>query len=157
MRAAPRRGNPSLGSARTHPEALFAALAANGLTTNLEKCVFAVPTLGILGHTISAAGAAPYGRTHRRNRYLPPPPQDIKQLPPSHASPEPIPATPADTASEIRPLTSPPPPTEVGGGGPCGGCLSPCWNYYSTGEHTPRKLIHALEMYCRLSTPRLYI
>jgi hypothetical protein len=32
----------------------FNALGTNGLTINLEKCVFAVPSLEILGHTISA-------------------------------------------------------------------------------------------------------
>jgi hypothetical protein len=52
-----------------HLEALFAALAAkNGLTINLEKCVFAVPTSEFWGHMISKAG----GQSHRRNRYLPP-------------------------------------------------------------------------------------
>jgi hypothetical protein len=34
-------------------------LATNGVTINLEKCFFAVPSLEILGHTISVAGAAP--------------------------------------------------------------------------------------------------
>ncbi len=42
-----------------HLEAFFSALATNGLAINLEKCVFAAPSLEILGHTISAAGAAP--------------------------------------------------------------------------------------------------
>jgi hypothetical protein len=42
-----------------HLEVFFNALATNGLAINLEKCVFAVPSLEILGHTISAAGAAP--------------------------------------------------------------------------------------------------
>jgi hypothetical protein len=37
----------------------FNALTANGLAINLEKCVFAMPSLEILGHTISAARAAP--------------------------------------------------------------------------------------------------
>jgi hypothetical protein len=40
-------------------EAFFAALAAKGLAINLEKFVFAAPTLELLGHTISAAGSAP--------------------------------------------------------------------------------------------------
>jgi hypothetical protein len=40
-------------------EAFFNALATNGLAINLEICVFAVPSLEILGHTISAAGASP--------------------------------------------------------------------------------------------------
>jgi hypothetical protein len=29
---------------------IFAALAANGLAINLEKCVFAIPSLEFLGH-----------------------------------------------------------------------------------------------------------
>jgi hypothetical protein len=40
-------------------EALFAALAASGLAISLEKCVFAVPTLKLLGHTNAVAGSAP--------------------------------------------------------------------------------------------------
>jgi hypothetical protein len=36
-----------------HLEAFFIALAASGLAINLEKCVFATPSLEILGHTIS--------------------------------------------------------------------------------------------------------
>jgi hypothetical protein len=35
-----------------HLEAFFTALAANGLTINLEKCAFATPSLEILGHRI---------------------------------------------------------------------------------------------------------
>jgi hypothetical protein len=31
-----------------HLEAFFTALAANGLAINLEKCVFAAPSLGFL-------------------------------------------------------------------------------------------------------------
>ncbi len=42
-----------------HSDKFFATLAANGLTINLEKCVFAVPTLELLGHKISAEGLAP--------------------------------------------------------------------------------------------------
>jgi hypothetical protein len=34
-------------------------LATNGLAIILEKCVFAVPSLEILSHMISGAGAAP--------------------------------------------------------------------------------------------------
>jgi hypothetical protein len=37
--------------------AFFKALPANGLAIKLEKCVFATPSLEILGHTISATGA----------------------------------------------------------------------------------------------------
>ncbi len=50
-----------------HQEAFFTALTTNGLAINLEKCVFAAPSLEILGHTISAAGVAP---TANRNRTL---------------------------------------------------------------------------------------
>jgi hypothetical protein len=39
-------------------EAFINSLAANCLASNLEKCIFAVPKLEILGHTISAAGSA---------------------------------------------------------------------------------------------------
>jgi hypothetical protein len=54
-------------------------LATNGLAINLEKCVFAAPSLEILGHTISVAGAAPTA-DHAAEIELCPPPQDIKQL-----------------------------------------------------------------------------
>ncbi len=43
------------GQANTPPLSggfFFTALAANGLTINLEKCVFATPSLEILGHRI---------------------------------------------------------------------------------------------------------
>jgi hypothetical protein len=60
-----------------HLEAFFTALATNSLAINLDKCVFAAPTLEILGHTISAA--RPHGRSHREIE-LCSPPQDIKQL-----------------------------------------------------------------------------
>jgi hypothetical protein len=40
----------------THLEALFSALATNGLAIDLEKCIFAAPSLEILGNSISAAG-----------------------------------------------------------------------------------------------------
>jgi hypothetical protein len=40
-----------------HLEAFFAALAAHGLVINLDKCVFAVPTLEFLGHNFLAAGS----------------------------------------------------------------------------------------------------
>ncbi len=62
-----------------HLEAFFKALAANGLAINLEKCVFATPSLEILGHTISATGAAPTA-DHTAEIKNCPPPQDIKQL-----------------------------------------------------------------------------
>ncbi len=62
-----------------HLEAFFTALAANGLAINLEKCVFATPSLEILGHRISVAGAAPVA-DHTAKIENCPPPQDIKQL-----------------------------------------------------------------------------
>jgi hypothetical protein len=54
-----RVGSPDRQTHLHHLEAFFKALAANGLAINLEKCVFATPSLEILGHTISATGAAP--------------------------------------------------------------------------------------------------
>jgi hypothetical protein len=54
-------------------------LAANGLAINLEKCVFATPSLEILGHTISATGASPMA-DHAAKIKNCPPPQDINQL-----------------------------------------------------------------------------
>jgi hypothetical protein len=62
-----------------HLEVFFKALAANGLTINLEKYVFATPSLEILGHTISATGAAPTA-DHAAKIKNCPPSQDIKQL-----------------------------------------------------------------------------
>ncbi len=62
-----------------HLEAFFKALAANGLAINLEKCVFATPSLEILGHTISATGAAPTP-DHAAKIKNCPPAQDIKQM-----------------------------------------------------------------------------
>jgi hypothetical protein len=62
-----------------HLEAFFTALAANGLAINLEKCVFATPSLEILGHRISATGAAPTADQAAKIKNCPLP-QDIKQL-----------------------------------------------------------------------------
>jgi hypothetical protein len=62
-----------------HLEVFFKALAANGLAINLEKYVFATPSLEILGHTISATGAAPTA-DHAAKIKNCPPSQDIKQL-----------------------------------------------------------------------------
>jgi putative transposase len=55
-----------------HLEAFFKALAANGLAINLEKGVFAKPSLEILGHNISVTGAAPTA-DQDHSRKLPPP------------------------------------------------------------------------------------
>ncbi len=68
-----RVGIPDRQTHLRHLEAFFKALAANGLAINLEKCVFATPSLEILGHTISATGAGPNGRSRRQNKKLPTP------------------------------------------------------------------------------------
>jgi hypothetical protein len=52
-------GSPDRQTHLHYLQAFFKALAANGLAIKLEKCVFATPSLEILGHTISATGAAP--------------------------------------------------------------------------------------------------
>ncbi len=63
-----------------HLEPIFSALATNGLAINLEKCVFVAPTRGeILGHMISATGAASTA-DHVAEIENCPPPQDVKQL-----------------------------------------------------------------------------
>jgi hypothetical protein len=74
-----RVGSPDRQTHLRHLEAFFSALATNGLAINLEKCVFAAPSLEILGHTISATGAAPTAG-HAAEIENCPPPQDIKQL-----------------------------------------------------------------------------
>jgi hypothetical protein len=74
-----RVGSPDRQTHLHHLEAFFKALAANGLAINLEKCVFATPSLEILGHTISVMGAAPTA-DHTAKIKNCPPPQDIKQL-----------------------------------------------------------------------------
>ncbi len=72
-------GSPDRQTHLYHLEAFFTALAVNGLAINLEKCVFATPSLEILGHRISATGAAPTAN-HAAEIENCPPPQDIKQL-----------------------------------------------------------------------------
>jgi hypothetical protein len=62
-----------------HLEAFFIALVTSGLAINLEKCIFTAPCLEILGHMISATGAAPTAG-HVAEIENCPPPQDIKQL-----------------------------------------------------------------------------
>ncbi len=74
-----RVGSPDRQTHLRHLEAFFSALATNGLAINLEKCVFAAPSLEILGHTISATGATPTA-DHAAEIENCPPPQDIKQL-----------------------------------------------------------------------------
>ncbi len=51
----------------------FNALATDGLAINLEKCVFAPPSLEILGHMISAMGAAPTADHAAKIKNCPPP------------------------------------------------------------------------------------
>jgi hypothetical protein len=72
-----RVGSPVRQTHLHHLEAFFKALAANGLTINLGKCVFATPSLEVLGHTIAATGAAPMA-DHTTKIKNCPPPQDIK-------------------------------------------------------------------------------
>ncbi len=74
-----RVGSPDRQTHLRRLEAFFNALAANGLAINLEKSVFATPSLEILGHTISATGVAPMA-DHTAEIENCPPPQDIKQL-----------------------------------------------------------------------------
>jgi hypothetical protein len=74
-----RVGSPDRQTHLRYLEAFFSALATNGLAIKLEKCVLAVPSLEILGHTISATGVTP------KADYIAEienclPPQDIKQL-----------------------------------------------------------------------------
>jgi cytoskeleton-associated protein 5 len=59
-----------------HLEAFFAALAANGLAINLDKCVFAVPTLEFLAST--------FRLQDRLRRPVTPPPS--KHAPPLRTS-----------------------------------------------------------------------
>jgi hypothetical protein len=59
--------------------AFFTALAINGLAINLDKFIFAVPSLEILGHMILATGSAPTAG-HATEIESCPPPQDINQL-----------------------------------------------------------------------------
>ncbi len=68
----PRVGSPDSQTHLHHLEAFFSALATNGLAINIEKCVFAAPSLEILGHTVSAIGG-PHGRSCHRNGKLPTP------------------------------------------------------------------------------------
>jgi hypothetical protein len=49
---------------QTHLEPLFSALAANP-AINLKKCSFAIRTLEILGHMISAGRFGPNRHKHR--------------------------------------------------------------------------------------------
>ncbi len=74
-----RVGSPDRQTHLHHLEAFFKALAPNGLAINLVKCVFATPSLKILGQTISATEAAPTA-DHAAKIKNCPPPQDVKQL-----------------------------------------------------------------------------
>ncbi len=72
-------GSPDRQTNLLHLEAFFNALATNGLAINLEKFDFAVPSLEILSHTISATGSTPTADPAAEIESCPPP-QDIKQL-----------------------------------------------------------------------------
>jgi hypothetical protein len=61
-----RVGSPDRQTHLCHLEVFFSALATNGLAINLEKCVFAAPSLEILGHAIS-------GRRERPPQLITPP------------------------------------------------------------------------------------
>jgi hypothetical protein len=69
-----RAGSPDRQTHLCHLEAFFTALAANGLAINLEKCVFATPSLEILGLRISVTGAAPTADHATKIKNCPPPP-----------------------------------------------------------------------------------
>jgi hypothetical protein len=66
-------GSPDRQTHLRHLEAFFSALATNGLAINLEKCVFAAPSLEILGHTILVTGAAPTADHAAEIENCPPP------------------------------------------------------------------------------------
>jgi hypothetical protein len=67
-------GSPDRQTHLCHLEAFFSALATNGLDINLEKCVFAAPSLEILGHMILVTGAAPTADHAAKIKNCPPPP-----------------------------------------------------------------------------------
>ncbi len=66
-------GSPDKQTYLRHLVAFFTALAANSLAINLEKCVFATPSLEILGHRISATGVAPTADHAAKIENCPPP------------------------------------------------------------------------------------
>ncbi len=68
-----RVGSPDRQTNLHHLEEFFKALTANGLAINLKKCVFATCSLEILGHTISATGAAPTADHAAEIKNCPPP------------------------------------------------------------------------------------
>jgi hypothetical protein len=71
-------GSPDRETHLQHLDKFFAACAANELAINLEKCVFAVPTLEFLGHKFSATGLAPVAE------HAPPPKKNCPPPPPGH-------------------------------------------------------------------------
>ena len=74
-----RVGSPDRQTHLAHLEKFFSVLAANGLAINLSKCVFAVPSLEFLGHSISAEGSAPTAEQTAGIEKCTAP-RDIKQL-----------------------------------------------------------------------------
>ncbi len=76
-----RVGSPDRQTHLHHMEEFFKAIAANGLAIkkNLEKCLFATPSLKILGHKISATEAAPTA-DHAAEIKNCPPPQEYQAI-----------------------------------------------------------------------------
>jgi hypothetical protein len=62
-----RVGSPNRQTHLRHLEAFFSDLATNGLTINLEKCIFAAPSLEILGHHYGDKNG-PHSRSCCRNK-----------------------------------------------------------------------------------------
>ena len=74
-----RVGSPDGQTHLAQLEKFFSVLAANGLAINLEKCIFAVPSLEFLGHTVSAeVSASTAEQTSAIEQCATP--QDVKQL-----------------------------------------------------------------------------
>ena len=72
-------GSPDRQTHLAHLENFFSVLAANGLAINLEKCIFAVPSLEFLGHTVSAEGSSTTAEQTAAIEKCAAP-QDVKQL-----------------------------------------------------------------------------
>jgi hypothetical protein len=78
-----RVGSPNRQTHLLHFEDFFNALATNGIVINLEKCIFAVPSLEISATRFWKQGGdqPPQPITPPKSDLAhPPPPQDIKQL-----------------------------------------------------------------------------
>jgi hypothetical protein len=66
-------GSPDRQTHLLHLEAFFNPVATNGHAINLEKCVFAVPSLEILSHMISATRSTPTADPATKIESCPPP------------------------------------------------------------------------------------